>query len=275
MDKVVSGQLEKMRITIIIILIFFGIHAKSQFVFINSKKYYDKDYFENNGKCYIYEESEKEYSIDSNYLENDYYEMEILYFSKNFVKFVVDESGIFLPYEIDDELKYFDHIQLEFGPSILKEHFTDINSIPNYLLDTIEIVRNQPIKEWYQKKDLLWCLRESEKEHIKLVLLKTDRIEHLKFKDKLVSVQVELKENDYINFVHRKDIFCPENIKIDLILALNNRLIEYGYLEKKTRNKYVPEVKEALIEFQKAMQLNYGFIDLETLNLLKITGFNM
>lgn len=262
-----------MKTIISIALIFFWVHAKCQFVFVNSKDYYDREYFQKNGKCYTYAATEQKFLLDSSHVEYDYYRLEILNLSENLIKFVVDESGIFLPYQRDGELGYVDHIKLEYDSPISKEQFVDIKLIPKYLLDTIDIVRDRPVKGFIKRDDHLWCFGESENEHIRLVTLKTDRIEYLEYRDMLVSVEVELRENDYIDFVQKKEILCPEKIDANLILALNNRLIEYGYLEEKLRNKYVPEVKEGLIEFQQKMQLNYGFIDIETLILLKISGY--
>jgi hypothetical protein len=69
---------------------------------------------------------------------------------------------------------------------------------------------------------------------------------------------------------YKRIVLCPHNINGELIAELNARLIDLGFLSKATRTKYLPEIRDALIEFQKANHLPWGYVDQQTLDNLDI-----
>lgn len=100
---------------------------------------------------------------------------------------------------------------------------------------------------------------------IKIILV-TDTVNFPNYKHVFINSKI-------INNLGKKQlrpVLCPNKIDNTLIAELNARLIDLGFLPYAIRKRYLPDIKNALIEFQKANHLPWGFVDQQTLDNLDI-----
>ncbi len=215
----------------------------TQITFIDTDKYYERSYVRYVKDCYC-----KYEVIDSSYIHGK------------------DTSGNFMLYALDtwSNLKKFDthkdnrYFLWSFAVYNDKSIPTEDDKLYEDQINTI--AKNSPYLDTVYVNS-----PDNSYRTIKIILV-TDPVNFPNYKH----VFIDYKIINNLNKKQLRPVLCPDKIDNTLIAELNARLIDLGFLSKATRTKYLPEIRDALIEFQKANHLPWGFVDQQTLDNLDI-----
>ena len=257
--------------TILLNLLFLSIslNAFSQIKLILPENYYTGYFLQmSSNECYAIDFEPSINLLDSMLVYNDFIELKVIPFSlyTNLLRY--DDEGVFLPYDLE-EGEMYRKIMKENFPKESNFRFSDFTFSNIDFIDTIDILRDKP-----SRNPAVVCgdikKREIPFEYFRFYTIDTTRFGHLRFEDKLITIHVEVKDNDIISNELRRRIVCPNEIDRELIKELNQRLIDLGYLKDEYRRVYAPEIKNAIDRFQSNRNLPVGFLDHKTLKLLKV-----
>lgn len=266
--------------TILLLAIFVGTLSPliAQLDLVDNKTIYDQYYFDNGEKCFAFSETTESVLIDSFVLKNHHLELNVLRNQSGVSNFLINESGLYLPYVLTDGTRYYDHLKLSLTQDELKNFFARIDFIPSHLIDTIQIIRKKASGMWQSKTDAhgtpVNCLLNTPIEFIELRLLKSNLEGSQAYTNGNINTKIEFREGDLVARHLKRQVICPEKVDSKLIVQINKRLIKLGHLDKKRRTSYYPEVKNALIQFQIDQKIPSGYIDAVTLKKLDILFFS-
>lgn len=265
-----------MKLLSILFIVITASNLFGQFYCVNPDEYYDKFYFKENDVCYSISDYSSSFQSNDFDIEAESLMLNLIFTKNNFGRVFMDDIGLFIPYENDHYDRYKDHLIDSLG----REDYYNLNleslSIPASYIDTLYVVRNQEGGKIIEHKTKEPGLRRFEMvkvpiELMKFYILDSNKIDHSKYNVYTFNIDIEFKESDYIS---KKDPFveivCPEKINSLLIKKINVRLIEKGYLTDRSRKLYQGDVKKAVQRFQRDNDLNIGFIDQNTLDLLEV-----
>ena len=269
----------KLFILFLFCLLHNGISAQIRIVDLD--EYYEGDYFPSEGYCQTYD-----FTPDTSYInliEYDGKKYAEVYTLPGIEKVdgveEVDDYFVF-PYDMQAKIP-----EQFFYKSEEEEYETFKYAESENLLDTIYFIRKQRSsyvptnhcgqRHWVyfpiiseEEKRLYsghgFCFKKNQELPIIIVKNPTD----FAFSQRLL---VEYKDGDIFSSTISREILCPKQITRSIIWQLSAKLTELGYLDKKDRMTFVPEVRDALWAFQEDNNLKVGFVDRETLLLLGIT----
>ncbi len=247
-----------------------------QLVFESSSNYYEGDYDKYKGQCYC-----KSFKVDSSFLTSfvleNYITLNVVATWENLWPFRYNEDDfLVLPYEVpgEDAQGVYSELNKEQDKWLL-DFSTD-----NPLLDTVYVLRNQSSIYWYDGETHEPLGAGSKRVDYDYVNMYSRTKPYQEFRFSVLkdtanfpyfrTVHIEFHEGDGVNRLGNRKIICPEKIKVALIERMNDRLIEMGYLTNEKRRKFLPEVREALFQFQEDYNLEVGYVDQQTLDYLDI-----
>lgn len=248
------------RLFILLFIICFVTNSTIAQIFIHQPNaYYEFPYLEDGDGCHYFSMETDSSLLNFNNEFDGYIDLEIFDIRKNMLYFNQDEDDFYYcSYENEKKTKVGNRRPYTSGnkkkPGLVKYY------------DTIYVLRNNPTLDYNPTRRRGGTnTKEFPFEPIELITSFSDHVQ-----ESLINVQVEFREGDIISRKGKFKIICPYNIKADIIIELNKKLIKIGYLSNKKRGIYQEEIRDALYEFQEDKNMVIGFIDQETIDALKL-----
>ena len=113
---------------------------------------------------------------------------------------------------------------------------------------------------------MIWCWVEIPAVYQSITIL-TDTTESKNFEVQTITRTRLIKKSEFTEW---RETICPSDLTPSVIRSIQEALKEKGFYNGSFKRKLDQEVKAALTDFQRSMNLPMGQLDVETLKMLKV-----